>query len=423
MELVDSYYEATAERGAGFAPLDGALKARVAIIGGGYAGLNVALGLAERGYRDVVLLEAERVGFGASGRNGGFVFGGYARSEEKLVSELPGRRGVRMYRRTVEAIELIRERVRRYAIDCALNEGGVVWANWFRSDRVLQRKAEFMRDRFAIDWPFLNRDALAQYVRSARYSGGLLEGRGMHFHPLNYALGIAQAAQAQGVQIFERSPAIQISGKRSDFAVQTPNGVIRCDEVIVAAGGYQRGLFKPAERAALPIATFVVATEPLGEAIDDAIPGEAAIYDTRFAFDYYRKLADKRLLWGGRIAVGEWSSRTIADRLRRDIAKVFPTLAGVKIDYAWSGLMSYARHQMVQITQAQSGLWVLQGFGGHGVSSTTAMGEVLASALAINDLSWTEYSRYPLNYAGGPIGKLAAQLSYWGYQTRDALVR
>lgn len=421
MELVNSWYEHDTDRGAGYPTLSGSVKARVAIIGGGYAGLATALGLAERGYRDVVLLEAERIGFGASGRNGGFVFAGYSRSEEKLVAELPGDRGRRMYARTTAAVDLIRQRIAHYQIDCDLVDAGVVWANWFRSPRILHAKQQFLRDQLGIEWESLDAEALRTWVNSPRYSCGLLERNAMHLQPLKYALGLARAASGLGVRIFERSQLRKLNGKRGQYELRTNDGVVHVDEIIMAGGGYQTAVVPKAQRAVLPIATYVVVSAPLGAEIDRLIPGNAAIYDTRFAFDYYRKLADTRLLWGGRISVSQANPSAIAHQLKRDIARVFPSLKDVQIDYAWSGLMSYARHQMVQITQSQPGLWVLQGFGGHGIAATTAMGEVLASALAINDLSWTEYNRYPLNYAGGSIGKAAAQLSYWGYQLRDAL--
>lgn len=421
MELVNSWYEHETDRGAGYPTLSGSVKARVAIIGGGYAGLATALGLAERGYRDVVLLEAERIGFGASGRNGGFVFAGYSRSEEKLVAELPGDRGRRMYARTTAAVDLIRQRIARYQIDCDLVDAGVVWANWFRSPRILHAKQQFLREQLGIEWESLDAEALRTWVHSPRYSGGLLERNAMHLQPLKYALGLARAASGLGVRIFERSQLRKLNGKRGQYELRTNDGVVHVDEIIMAGGGYQNAVVPQAQRAVLPIATYVVVSAPLGADIEQLIPGNAAIYDTRFAFDYYRKLADTRLLWGGRISVSQAKPSAIAHQLKRDIARVFPSLKDVQIDYAWSGLMSYARHQMVQITQSQPGLWVLQGFGGHGIASTTAMGEVLASALAINDLSWTEYNRYPLNYAGGSIGKAAAQLSYWRYQLLDAL--
>jgi len=421
MELVKSYYEHGVDRGDVYPPLVSNHKARLAIIGGGYAGLATALGLAERGYRDIVLLEAVRIGYGASGRNGGFVFGGYSRSEEKLVSELPGDRGKRMYARTTAAVDLIRERIGRYEIDCDLLDQGVVWANWFRSSAVLERKARFLREKLGVEWLPLDRQTLKQYVRSERYSGGLLERNAMHLNPLKYALGLARAASTLGVKVHEQSELRKLSGKRGQFVLRTAQGVLNVDEVIMAGGAYQNNVLPVARRAMLPIATYVMTTEPLGDQVHQLIPGDAAVYDTRFAFDYYRKLNDTRLLWGGRISITERNPERIAALLRADLIRVFPSLKNVRIDFAWSGLMSYGRHQMVQITQAQPGLWALQGFGGHGVAATTAMGEVLAAALAINDLSWTEYNRYPLNHAGGPFGLCAAQLSYWGYQIRDAL--
>ena len=170
----------------------------------------------------------------------------------------------------------------------------------------------------------------------------------------------------------------------------------------------------------LPIATYVMATEPLGDRLRDAMSTKAAVYDSRFAFDYYRPLPDTRLLWGGRISIRERSPTAVARLLYGDLMKVFPQLEGTRVDYAWSGLMSYARHEMPQIGRVEDGLWVAQAFGGHGVAPTTFAGEVLAAAIAEGDPRWREFSDYGLVSALKPAGFLGAQLSYWWLQARDA---
>ena len=196
---------------------------------------------------------------------------------------------------------------------------------------------------------------------------------------------------------------------------------LRCRSVVLACGGYLARLRPRVDRAVLPIATYVMVTEPLGDRMRDVLATPAAIYDTRFAFDYYRPLPDRRLLWGGRISVRDRSPREVEDALVGDMLRVFPQLHGVGIDHAWSGLMSYAPHEMPHVLEAEPGLWVAQAFGGHGVAPTTAAGELIASAIADGDTRWRLLSRYGLQPAFKPFGFAAAQASYWWAQSKDAL--
>jgi glycine/D-amino acid oxidase-like deaminating enzyme len=188
----------------------------------------------------------------------------------------------------------------------------------------------------------------------------------------------------------------------------------------VSCGGYIDGFHPPLARAVLPISTYVMVTEPLGEKLRDYLREDYAVYDTRFAFDYYRPLPDTRLLWGGRISIRE-QPRDIAELLRSDLVKVFPALADVRVDYAWGGLMGYSRHKMPHIGQLQPGLWYCQSFGGHGVAPTTAGGEIMAAALAEGDTRYQEFADFGPTSTFGPAGLLGAQLSYWYYELRDWL--
>lgn len=416
---MSTYYRASApdlERPA----LTGEQRCRIAVIGGGYAGLATCLGLAERGVHDVTLLEAGPIGHGASGRNGGFVFAGYSRSEEKLCRELEETHARRVYLRTVEAVNTVRRRIQQYAVDCDAVDAGVLWVNWFRDDRFLRDKQRFLRDRFDVDWAFIDGETLRRdHVRSTRYSGALHETNALHVHPLKMAQGFARAALGQGLRVYEYSPATAIEREASGWSVTTPRGRVRCDTVVLACGGYSTPIHPRAHRAMLPIATYVMTTEPLGDLARELLPSKAAVYDTRFAFDYYRRLADDRLLWGGRISILDREPKWVERLLRRDLVKVFPELADVRVDYAWSGLMGYAPHQMPHIGEIEPGLWVCQAFGGHGVATTSVGGELVAAALADGDEGWRDYSRFGLAPAFGPLGKLGAQATYTWLQTRD----
>ena len=416
-----SYYRATARPYTPYAPLQGSAHARVAIIGGGYAGLNTALGLAERGVREVVLLEREQIGFGASGRNGGFVFAGYSLGEQALLAQRGETRARAMFDLTTEAVQRIRRRVADYAIDCDMVDEGVIWANWFRDPAVLRQRQQLLAEHYGVQWQWLPQQELRERVRSERYHDGLYERDALHLHPLNYALGLAAAAAGQGVRVHEHSGVIGLTREGTQWRVRTAQGELLADQVVLACGGYLAGLQRAIDRAILPIATYVMVTEPLGARLDQCLHTRAAVYDSRFAFDYYRALPDTRLLWGGRISVRNRSPQAVQRLLTQDLLQVFPQLKGVKVDYAWSGLMSYARHQMPQVGGSDDGLWWAQAFGGHGLAPTSVAGELLAAAIAAGDDRWKQFADYGLASTYRPFGYLGAQASYWWQQGHDWL--
>ena len=422
---MQSFYEATVARSAGhssaYAPLTGRRSVNVCIIGGGLAGLSTALGLAERGVADVAVLEAEQVGFGASGRNGGFVFGGYSLDCADLLKTLGPARARELYTLTTDAVDLMRKRIRRYRIDCDVTDAGVILANWFDEPARLETQRRLMRDSFGVEWEPVAAAELASQLKTSRYHGGLFERNAFHFHPLKYVLGVASAAANAGVQIHEKSPVVRLELEGSDFVVHTPHGALDARHVVMAGGGYARNVYPRVERAVLPIATYVMATEPLGARLKDAMDTRAAVYDTRFAFDYYRPLPDTRILWGGRISVRDRSPDIIARLLRRDLLKVYPQLHDVRIEHAWGGLMSYARHKMPQIGRSTDGIWYAVGFGGHGMAPTTVSGELLAAAISGERPVPDAFAAFGLTPTYGALGLAAAQLTYTAMQTRDAL--
>ena len=397
----------------------------VAIIGGGFAGLATARGLQERGERSLALLEAQKIGHGASGRNGGFVFGGYSRDAQALLGELGPETARELHAMTRDAVALIRQRIETHAIACDKVEGGALLLDWFHGTaalRKLRAQARLMREQFGVQLEELSPGQVRDAVETGRYGAGMLELGAFHFHPLKYAQGLAALLQADGARLFEHSPVAQIEALQGGgFRLITGEGAsLSARQVIAAGGGYLRRLLPRLEGARLPIATYIVVTEPLPSSLAP-IRTPAAIYDTRFAFDYYRMLADRRLLWGGRISIFEREPTRIAQLLRADMLRVFPALADVRIEHAWSGLMSYARHQMPQIGQLAPGLWFAQAFGGHGVAPTTVAGELLADAISGRRALPAAFERYGLTPVFGRLGLLAAQASYSWADIRDKL--
>jgi len=415
-----SYYSATANSSFVRPSLAGKKSAKVCIVGGGFAGINTALGLAERGVKEVVLCEARHLAFGASGRNGGFVFAGFSRGPQSLLDDLGPEAAKHLYKGTLDAVNLIRTRIQKYAIECQHTDAGVYWANWFRDASILKDFRKLLSENFDTDWDFVSQDELKKLIHTDRYTDALYEKNSLHFHPLNYALGIAAAAEAMGVEIYENTPAVHLEKIGKGWRIKTPDGEIEAEQMVLACGGYLANLYPKIDASVLPIATYVMVTEPLADRMQEILHTKAAIYDTRFAFDYYRPLPDSRLLWGGRISVLDRSPEAVKKLLYRDLMKVFPQLHNVKIDFAWSGLMSYSRHEMPQIAEIEPGLWCAQAFGGHGVAPTTFAGELLASAIAEHDLRWQSLSSYGLVSAMKPAGFLGAQLTYWWLQAKDA---
>ena len=414
-----SYYTATANPSLVRPSLVAKKSAKVCIIGGGFAGINTALGLAERGLKNVVLCEAKHLAFGASGRNGGFVFAGFSRGPESLLKDLGPQAANQLYKGTVDAVNLIRHRINHYEINCQHTDAGVYWANWFRDPSILKDFQQLLSKNFDTEWDFVPQSELKNLIHTQRYKDALYEKNSLHFHPLNYALGLARATEAMGVDIYENTPAIGLQKSGNCWLIKTPDAEIEAEQVVLACGGYLANLYPKIDASVLPIATYVMVTEPLGNRMQEILHTKAAIYDTRFAFDYYRPLPDSRLLWGGRISVLDRSPEAVKKLLRGDLLKVFPQLGDIKIDFAWSGLMSYSRHEMPQITEIEKGLWCGQAFGGHGVAPTTFAGELLASAIAEGDKRWQGLSSYGLVSAMKPAGFIGAQLTYWWLQAKD----
>ena len=421
LDYTPSYYSDTLNSNQVFSNLSESIEVETCVVGGGYAGLMTAMGLIERGHKNVAVLEQNKVGWGASGRNGGFVFGGYSLGPRALVKQVGQEKARQLYELTTAGVDLIRQRVKRYEIKCDLVDEGVIWANWFKDQQLLRQEQTFMQQCMGVDWQYWSPEELKNRIASQRYHGGLFEKNAMHFHPLNYARGIAEQIVHQGGQVYEHSRVLTIEQDSAEKTVVTDGGKVKCKNLVICGGGYIGNLYSPVARSILPIATYVMTTEPLGDRLAELMKTQAAVYDTRFAFDYYRPLKDTRLLWGGRISANKKMPVDIESKLRGDMLKVFPSLASAKIERVWDGWMGYSRHQMAQIGQTNPGVWYSIGFGGHGVGPTTAAGEIVASAIANQDDRYQLFKPWGLPWNGGVFGPAAAQASYWWYELKDWL--
>ncbi|HSH26450.1 MAG TPA: FAD-dependent oxidoreductase, partial [Wenzhouxiangella sp.] len=282
-----TWYEA-GEQGAGWPPLKGRQSCRVAIIGGGLAGISTALGLIERGLDSVAVLDSHGPGAGASGRNGGFVFAGYSLGNDALIDQLGEDDARRLHGYTRAGVRLVRERIDRYAIDCQVNDAGVVLADWFGEPETLQAAAERMRRRLGFEQEWISPRRMSDWVDSPRYGGGLLEPGSFHFNPLEHIRGLAGQVEAAGGRVFGSSAVRSITRRGGHWRLETGEARVEAEQVVLATGGYDRRLLRSIQRALQPVATYIVVTEPLGERLHRRLPRPVAVYDTRFAFDYYR---------------------------------------------------------------------------------------------------------------------------------------
>jgi len=377
-----SYYAATATAVDDHPQLRGAERADVCVIGGGFTGLSAALNLAEQGF-EVVLLEAERVGFGASGRNGGLIGSGQRKDALETEHQF-GLEQSRVLWDFAEAAKTeIRERVAKHDIPCDLQYGQIEGVH---KQRYVGHAAEYaaaLADRY--DYPHtrvLNREEVRGLVATDTFLEGLYDSQAMSLHPLNYALGLARAARAAGVRIFENSRVAAYT--RSDPAtVSTQDGSVEASFIVLGCNGYLRKLEPRAARKIMPINNFMIATETFGEErANELISDRICVHDTRFVVNYFRKSEDGRLLFGGGENYRSGFPRDIAAFVRPYMLEVFPQLDDVCIDYAWGGTLSVTVNRLPHFGRLEPNLFFAQGYSGHGVALSNFAGKLIAEAIA-----------------------------------------
>jgi len=381
-EHAGSYYAASANWQTDYPRLEGDLSCDVVVVGGGFTGVNTALELAERGY-DVVLLEANRISWGASGRNGGQIIGGLGHDPERFAKSI-GEEGVRaIYQMGIEARDIIRERIETYEIDCDLKWG---YCDVALKPRHMKQFAEWRDFEQSIGNPhpytLLDRYELRDYVCSDRYLGGLHNEANGHIQPLNLCIGEARALETLGGRIFEQSRAIGLE-QGNPARVRTEQGSVNARQVVLAGNAYLGGLVPELASRILPSSSSVIATAPLSEALArEILPGDVAVCDPRTALDYFRLSADRRLLFGGLSNYTGLEPADLVGVMRRKMEAVFPQLTGIRIDYAWSGWIGIGLNRMPQLGRLADNVAYIQAYSGHGVAPTHIMARITAEMIA-----------------------------------------
>lgn len=381
-----SYYEASVTRPPLSAALTGSVEADVCVVGGGYAGLTAALELAERGY-SVVLLEAQSLGWGASGRNGGQALVGYGYTgQEALEVQLPAADARRAWNLSVEAMQLLRERIERYAIDCDYVAGHLSLAVNARKGRRLEEWVNHVARAYDYSLQLISPAEVGDWIASDRFYSGAFDPLSGHLHPLKYCLGLADAARTACVQIFENSAVIKI--KRGDKpVVSTAEGEVACRFVVLAGSVYLDEFGKRVapelKSRIMPVGTYLIATEPMGkELADTLIRQRAAAFDTNLILDYFRITADNRLLFGGGESYSTATPLNLAGRMQQRMLAVFPQLSSLAVPYVWGGFVDITMNQAPDFGRLGSNIYYLQGFSGHGLAMAGMAGRLVAETIA-----------------------------------------
>ena len=416
-DYIDCHYARTRADRAQRPFLDATIATGTAIVGGGLAGLTIALELARAGH-SVVLLEGRRIGWGASGRNGGFCGPGYAVGYDTIARIAGPETARELLALSREGVAYVADNLAAFGRKVDPRRRGHISARRVPARAELER----YRDKMAalgFDLRVQGVEETRALLKSPLYFDSIVEPTLFAMQPLDYALAMAREIERLGGKVFENTPALSTGRFGASHLVATPRGKVSAHHLVICTGGYTGRLVPALRRAMLPIATYAMASESNEALLDGAIATPMCISDDRRAGDYYRRTTDGRLIWGGRITARTRDPNDLAALLRRDMTEVYPQLAGLKIACAWSGLMAYARHHMPQVGRLDEGLWYCTAFGGHGLNTTATAGRLIAAAIADADDRYRLFAPFGLVWNGGPVGPVAAQLVYWKLQLQD----
>lgn len=420
-DYASNYYRQTIAPVSSYPPLTQREDADVCVIGGGLAGLTAALTLARAGKR-VVVLEAEKIAWGASGRNGGVVGPGYATSFASIARRTGQDNARQLHRLSIEGVGIVRDNINSLGIATAAPVSGALKVSRTENAAQARQYAQWLLDTFDYKLEFLPKEDIQQRLVSKKYFHALYDHNTFHFHPLNYAIGLATELQRLGGRIFEGTRASAIGRNGADQIITTESGKVAARHALVACGGYTDKLVPRLARSYIPITTYMVISEPAPELLATAIKTPCSIGDSRRSSDYYRLVeGGDRLLWGGMITTRQEPPANIDVLLKTRIVDTYPQLEHLRIERAWAGKMAYAKHLMPQIGKLKEGLWYCTSFGGHGMNTTAIGGTVVAEAILGQSDRYRLFAPFGLEWNGGILGKAAVQLTYWHYQINDYL--
>jgi gamma-glutamylputrescine oxidase len=419
---VPSYYTATAQMLPEQSALLGSERADVAILGAGFTGLSAAIELAQAGYK-VIVLEAERIGWGASGRSGGQAIFGYSCDQSKIAKLLGMGDSQRLFDWSLEAVRLIHERCAQFAIDCDWQAGHAHVPIKPRQVDELRAWQDDLAGNYGYPLEWWDRARLQSVLASDRYLGALYDPASGHLHPLKYVLGLARAAQSLGVRIFEGSKVIALE-RGAQPVLRTERGEVHCDYAVLAGNAYVHRIAPELDAMIMPVGTYIGATEPLGEERLRALIGNGmAVADINWALDYFRPSADHRLLFGGRASYSTLPPPDLRGTLRRRMRRVFPQLADVELEHVWGGFVDISSNRAPHWGRLGNNVYFAQGFSGHGVAATGLAGRVIAEAIRGQSERLDVFARIPhLPFPGGRAFRtplLVAAMAW--YKLRDAL--
>lgn len=424
IDYVKSYYRDSTVIPEPCVPLQGVAAADVCVVGGGIAGCSAALALAERGYR-VVLLESRRIGWGASGRSGGQVIYGLAAEHDAIRALVGPADARRIWDLSIAAIDLTRKRISRHGIDCHWVDGQMLTAIKPRQWRALQHwQTQMAEDLGYGSTRLIERDELRSIMATDRYIGAVFDGHGGHLHPLRYTLGLGRAAAAAGAVIHEDSQVVHWRSDGARAQVLCAQGRVECAHVLFAGNAWLGPTVPQLQRTLMTVGSYIIATEPLGEARARAlIANNAAVCDTNWILDYFRLSSDNRLLFGGRVNYSGVDLRGAGPATARHMLRVYPQLAGTRIDYAWGCLLDITLNRAPHFGRLQPNVYFLQGFSGHGIALAGMAGQLAAEAIAGTSERFDLLARLPhRDFPGGMwLRRPSLVLAMLWYRLRDLL--
>lgn len=424
----NSYYAASANSQPDYPQLSETTEADVCVVGGGFAGLSAAIELADRGY-SVVVLEAKHIGWGASGRNGGQIIAGLACEQGVIEDALGFEAAKQVWGMTLEALDLVRERIKRFDIQCDLKDGFLGVAVNPRKGASLRQWFDGMAQRYGYDSDaqWIAPEQIRQWIDSPRYHSGYHDRRSGHLHPLNYCLGLARGATSLGVRIFQHSPVTAME-QGDTVRLQCENGSVKAKFVVLAGNMYlpevSPKLAPKLARHIMPVGTYIIGTEPIApELASQLIPSDSAVCDTNFVLDYFRFSADKRMIYGGRVAYSALTPPNLTASMQVRMTETFPQLKNTKVEFTWGGFVDITMSRAPDFGRVAPNVFYLQGFSGHGVALTGLAGKLVAEAIAGQAERLDLMARIPhRDFPGGSLLRTPALvLGMMWYRLRDAL--